>query len=454
LIRHQAFRFALDPTVAQRRALASHCGAARFTFNWGLALVKAKLEARQQKAAEEVPWNLPGLRQEWNRAKAEAAPWWRENSKEAYSSGLDALARALGNFSASRQGRRRGRSGFPGYRRRGGKDSCRFTTGVLRIDDQRHLSLPRLGRIRTSEETDALFGRLQAGTARILTATVSREADRWFVSFTCQVQRRALAARAGCGSVGVDLGVLRLATLSSGESVSGVRPLKSWLRRLGRLSRVVSRRQKGSHRRRQAIAQLARAHRRVRNLRRDQLHKLTTGLAKSHGQIVIEDLNVRGLGRSARGTLARPGRRVRAKAGLNRALADAAFGEFRRLLTYKCQWYGSRLRLAPRYFASSRRCSSCGAIREELGLGERTFVCTSCKLQIDRDLNAALNLVWWAAGNDAEVAASAAETENARGEDVRPGLGPADLEETRTEIASEPAGSTGGPHSSVPCVSC
>jgi putative transposase len=135
-------------------------------------------------------------------------------------------------------------------------------------------------------------------------------------------------------------------------------------------------------------------------------------------------------------------------------LADAAFGEFRRLLTYKCQWYGSRLRLAPRYFASSRRCSSCGAIREEIGLGERTFVCTSCNLQIDRDLNAALNLVWWAAGNDAEVAASAAETENARREDVRPGLGPADLGETRTEIASEPAGSTGGPHSSVPCVSC
>lgn len=442
---YQAFRFALDPTDSQRRALASHCGAARFAFNWGLELVKERLEARRQEGEREVPWNLPALRREWNRIKDVKAPWWRENSKEAYTSGLDSLARALGNFSASKKGTRKGRFGFPGYRRRGLKDSCRFTTGVIRVDDERHVSLPRLGRLRTHERTDALLRRLHEGRARILTATLSREADRWFCSFTCELERHLSASNAHDDVIGVDLGVVRLATMSTGEKVPGPRALQRSLHKLRRLARMVSRRQRGSARRRRAITKLAKAHGRVANVRRDSLHKLTTKLAKNHGQVVIEDLNVRGMTSSARGTLYRPGRNVRAKAGLNRALADAAFGTFRRLLDYKCAWYGSRLVVAPRFFASSRRCSDCSEIRERLSLDERIFVCWGCGQELDRDLNAARNLVWWATANAKQVAASAAETENARGGDARPGRGQADLDETRTETVSEPAGSTGGP---------
>lgn len=441
--KYQAFRFALDPTADQRRALASHCGAARFAFNWGLDLVKERLEARRQDVEQEVPWNLPALRREWNRIKDEKAPWWRENSKEAYNSGLDSLARALGNFSASKKGTRKGRFGFPGYHRRGRKDSCRFTTGVIRVDDRQHVSLPRLARLKTHEKTDALLRRLQGGQVRILTASVSREADRWFCSFTCEVDQQLSTCNHHNDVIGVDLGVLRLATMSTGEMVVGPRALQCSLHRLRRLARTVSRRHKGSTRRRRAISKVARAHRRVANLRHDHLHKLTTKLAKNHGQVVIEDLNVRGMMSAARGTMQKPGRNVRAKAGLNRALADAAFGEFRRILDYKCGWYGSRLVVAPRFFASSRRCSDCGEMRENLRLDERIFVCAACGQDLDRDLNAARNLVWWA--NAQQVAASAAETENARGEDARPGGGQADLDEARTETVSEPAGSTGGP---------
>lgn len=454
MVTHQAFRFALDLTAVQRRALASHCGAARFAFNWALELVKTRLDARRQDGETEVPLSLPALRREWNQGKEETAPWWRENSKEAYSSGLDALARALANFFAAKKGKRKGHPGFPRFRKRGGKDSCRFTTGVIRVDDQRHVSLPRLGRLRTLEDTGALVERVKAGSARILTATISREADRWFVSFTCEVEREIPTSNGHQDVVGIDLGVLRLATVSTGEMVQGARALRSSLRRVRRLQRTLSRRQKGSARRRQAIAKLAREHRRVRNLRRDRLHKVTTRLAKSHGRVVIEDLNVRGMMSSARGTVKRRGCNVRAKAGLNRALGDAALGEFRRLLAYKCRWYGSRLVVAPRFFASSRRCSGCGAVREELRLGERTFICPACGLIVDRDLNAAHNLVWWAEVNARQVAASAVETENARGEDVRPGRGPADLDETRTENGSEPAGLTGGPQRGVPYVPC
>ena len=305
---HQGFRFAIEPTVVQRHALASHCGAARYVFNWGLSLVKQRLEARVTGSAVGVPWNLPALRREWNRAKEKEAHWWRDNSKEAYSSGLDALARSLQNFSAAKRGKRRGYSAFPRFRKRGGKDSCRFTTGVIRVDDRRHVTLPRLGRLRTCEVTDTLLSRLASGTARILSATISREADRWFVSFTCEMRREIPVSNGHDDCVGVDLGVLSLATLSNGEVVAGVRALKHARRRLARLARTLSRRKKGSVRREQARAKLARAHRRVHNLRRDQLHKLTTTLAKNHGRVVVEDLNVRGMLRSARGSAARPHR--------------------------------------------------------------------------------------------------------------------------------------------------
>ena len=427
------------------------------TSSTGLSLVKQRIDARRENSDVDVPWSLPALRREWNRVKDQEADWWRENSKEAYSSGLDALARSLQNFSAAKRGKRRGHSGFPGFRKRGAKDSCRFTTGSIRVDDSRHVTLPRLGRLRTSEETDALVSRLRAGKARIIGATISREADRWFVAFTCEVKREMPVSSGHEDCVGVDLGVLRLATLSNGEMVAGVRALKSAGRRLARSARTFSRREKGSGRGRQAQVRLARAHRRVHNIRHDQLHKLTTTLAKNHGRLVIEDLNVRGMMRAARGAAVKPGRNVRAKAGLNRSLADAAFGELRRLLEYKCRWYGSHLVLAPRWFASSRRYSACGEVREKRELADRTYACPVCGLEIDRDLNAARNLAWWAVAGPQEltrVAASAAETINARGEDIRPGRGLADLDEARTETVSEPAGLTGGLKQGFPCVPC
>jgi putative transposase len=160
----------------------------------------------------------------------------------------------------------------------------------------------------------------------------------------------------------------------------------------------------------------------VASLRRDHLHQLTTRLAKSHGRIVIEDLNVSGMTRSARGSREAPGHNMRAKNGLNRSLADASFGEFRRQLEYKCRWYGSELVVADRFLPSSKTCSRCGTVRDGLRLEERVFGCVACGLRIDRDLNAAINLAGWARP---DVAPSAGETENACGEDVSPDRGPA-----------------------------
>lgn len=190
----------LDPTASQRRALTSHCGAARFAFNWGLEQVQLAIALREFELCmygavqtEPMGWSLPALRREWNHNKAIVAPWWGANSKEAYSGGLAALAAALKAWADSRRGARVGEPvGFPRFQRRGKRDSCAFTTGAIRVDDARHVTLPRIGRLRTAEATTKLLRRVTAGSARILRATVSREADR-FVSFTCVAERSIVA---------------------------------------------------------------------------------------------------------------------------------------------------------------------------------------------------------------------------------------------------------------------
>ncbi|AOW92879.1 hypothetical protein BFN03_09825 [Rhodococcus sp. WMMA185] len=197
----QAYRFALDPTPTQEGALRSHCGAQRFAYNWGLAVVKANLD---QRAAERsygiggddltpvVDWSAYSFRKHWNQIKEETAPWWAENSKEAYSSGVANLAAALSNWSTSRSGKRKGRRvGFPRFKGKRSALSCRFSTGAFGLADadRRHVRLPRIGIVRTHESTRKLARRVDAGTARIRSATVSLRRGRWFVSFSVQVRR-------------------------------------------------------------------------------------------------------------------------------------------------------------------------------------------------------------------------------------------------------------------------
>lgn len=405
MIVHQAYRFALDPSPRAERLLASHVGARRFAFNWGLALVKERLEARRQGEDVEVPWTLPALRREWNRAKETVAPWWRENSKEAYSSGLAGLADALKNWSDSRKGRRNGRRvGFPRFKKKGRcRESVCFTTGAIRVDDKSHIVLPRIGRVRTHEPTMALLEKIEAGRARILRTTVARDGGRWFVSFTCEVERELATPRFPDAAVGVDAGLRHLAVLSTGEKVPNPRPLKQALRKLARLNRELARRKPGSRNREETRRRLARVHAHVAHIRRDAMHKLTTRLARTYGAVVVETLGVAGMMRNRR---------------LSRALADAGMAELRRQLAYKAAWYGSRLVEADRFLPSSKTCSRCGAVKESLPLWERVFRCDACGLVMDRDENAACNLVALVA----TVAGSGPETLNARGRDVSPAI--------------------------------
>ena len=396
----QAYRFALDPTPAQGRALRSHAGAARFAWNWGL------VKCNERYAAEGKWYSGIDLHKLWNAEKKAdpALAWWSENSKCAYQEAFRDLDRALRDFDASRKGTRKGpRLGYPRFKKRGKcRDSFRFSEKARCSGAS--VTLPRLGTIRTHESTRKLTRRLEAGTARILSATVSRTAQRWFVSFTAEVERAVPGSHARPGSaVGVDLGIKTLLTGADDAGriivIDGPKALRSSLRKLRRASRAHSRKARGSASRRKHAAALARIHARIANVRADALHKATTVLAMRYETVVIEDLNVAGMVRNRH---------------LARAVSDQGFGETRRLLAYKTTWNGGHLILADRWFPSSKTCSACGTVKAKLTLAERTYTCESCGHSGDRDVNAARNLL--------NLAVSGTERLNACGDHVSPGL--------------------------------
>ena len=410
----EAVKVALDPTPRQERLLESHAGAARFAYNKGLAHVKDMLER-----GDKPEWSYYALRRWWNQAKNTLAvdettgeTWWRENSKESYNSGLESLADALRNFSKSRKGQRKGRRmGFPRFK---SKDKAvpgfAYTTGSFGlIDCDPHaLRLPRIGRVHCMEDVSR-----RVDGARVLRMSVSRRGGRWQASLTVERADRPVPSPPKGGSVGIDLGVKELATLSDGTVVHNPRALDSNLKRLRRAQKDLSRKAKGSNRRHRARTKVSHLHARVANLRHDMLDKTTTMLARTYADISIEDLNVAGMVRNHR---------------LARVVEDAAFAEFRRQLEYKTARTGARLHVIDRWYPSSKTCSNCGTVKAKLSLSERVYHCEKCGLVIDRDVNAAINI---------QVAGSAPETLNARGGSGR--RADASRRATRHPVKREPS---------------
>jgi putative transposase len=397
----QAYRFALDPSPAQERMLRSHAGASRFAYNWGLA------RCSERYAAERKWYSAIDLHKMWN-AEKKANPdlaWWAENSKCAYQEAFRDLDRALHNYIGSKKGKRKGpKIRFPRRKKKGkSRDSFRFGAGVMRCSGTT-VTLPRLGTLETHEPTVKLARKVEADTARILSATVSRIAQRWFVSFTVEVERDVPGQHARPGSaVGIDLGVRTLLTGVDDRGrvieVTGLRPLRASLRKLRRASRAHSRKVRGSANRRKATRKLARLHAKVANVRADALRKATTELSRRYETVVIEDLNVTGMISNRK---------------LARAVADQGFGAVRRMLGYKTAREGGTLIVADRWYPSSKTCSGCGSVKAKLTLADRVYQCDNCGLAMDRDANAARNLL--------SLAASGADSRNACGAAVRPGV--------------------------------
>ena len=393
------------PADEERRALVrSHFGARRFAFNWGLAQVKADLDARTLDPAHEaVDWDLGSLRKVWNRAKDNVAPWWADNSKECYSSGLADLAQALTNWKSSKNGTRQGRRvGFPRFRsRRRDPGRVRFTTGTMRVeDDRRTITVPVIGGLRSKENTRRVERHLATGRAQILNMTLSLRWGRLFVSVNYALRTPAAARTVTSPTLraGLDLGIRTLATVATIDTATGAEtvveypnpaPLKATLTARQRAGRELSRRIPGSRGHRAAKAKLSRLDRRCVHLRREATHQLTTELAGSYGHIVIETLDLEAMKRSM-------GRRA-----FRRSVSDAGMGLVKPQLAYKTARFGGVLTVADRWFPSSQIHHGCtqpdGTPCRLIGKGhiDKKLVCPQTGEVVDRDSNAALNLRDW-----------------------------------------------------------
>ena len=442
-MRHTSFRCTVeDPSAELAGVLARHAGAARYAFNACLGLVKQAVAAHRDDPGAPVPYSGFDLINAWNHFKTSPAagvdehgnvglPWRAEVCQQVFEEAAVDLGRGLAAYTASKKGARKGRRvGFPAFKKRGRADeSFRLRNKTsktgrtsIRLGDTgpRTLNLPVIGTLALVEETRRLRRMLDKGRAKILFATVRKTGrGRWTVSLNVEAAdlHPDRQHQSPTPVVGVDRGLSNyaVAATATGAEVARLtapKPLAGAQRRLRRANKALHRNKPGSANRGHAKAVVARVHARVCAVRSDYLHRVTTDLAKTHSLVAVETLNIAGMLRNQ---------------PLAKAISDAAWGTFARLLGYKLGWRGGELILADRWFASSKTCSACGTVVDDLPLSQRVFTCPdpAClnRHGLCRDTNAAINLAVWASRQLATRAGeptrpsptSKAETRNARG---------------------------------------
>ena len=427
LSRAVTFQFALDPNVEQKILLAKCVGARRYTVNHHLARVKANLAVRSEErgsvsedgdacepSTPSLSWSAFSFINEfnaWKNGGSEDSPvsddgcrglaWRHEVPGDVFECASVDAARALESFSASRRGERSGMPvGFPRFKSKGKVTPSfrlrnRVTSGTalsgqpIRFSDPTHLRLPKFGPVKVFGSTRKVRRMIDTGRFHIYSATLTQHAGRWTASLTGVAAQLHQTERSRTNRhsvpVGVDRGIISLCVCADAngvpiESFEGVTILKQALRPLKAANQALARTTPGSKGRQRARARLAKRHRKIATTRRHLVHQVSKTLVDRCQVLVLEDLNVAGMVRNRH---------------LARAISDAAMGELSRQILYQARWHGVEVRLADRYFPSSKTCSGCGEVRNDLDLSTRTYSCGACRLVIDRDLNAAINLARW-----------------------------------------------------------
>jgi putative transposase len=427
LSRVVTFQFALDPNLEQRILFAKCAGARRYTVNHHLARVKSNLDSRStereilskcgdpcEPSTPSLSWTGFSFINEFNAWKngqsddslvnedgTRGLAWRHELPGDVFECASVDAARSLENFSASRRGERSGTPvGFPRFQAKG-KVTPSFrlrnrTTSAqvpssqpIRFTDPSHLRLPKMGQVKLFGPTRKVRRMIDLGRFHVYSATLTQRAGRWIVSLTGVAAEFHPAERSRTNRhavpVGVDRGIISLCVAADAngvpiESFEGVKTLKHAHASLKAANQALARTTPGSKGRQRARARLAKRHRTVANTRRHLVHQASKALVERCQVLVIEDLNVAGMVRNRH---------------LARAISDAAMGELFRQLLYKASWHGVEVRVADRFFPSSKTCSGCGEVKNNLDLSTRTYSCGSCSLVIERDLNAAINLARW-----------------------------------------------------------
>jgi putative transposase len=370
--RVQAFKFELRPDGAQRRKMRGFAGSCRFVYNKALAVQKARFDAGQKKL------NYAGLCKLLTQWRSENETiWLRDAPTHPLQQAMKDLERAYRNFFAKR-------ADLPRFKKKGRHNSFRYPDPKqIKLEQANsRLFLPKLGWLRYRNSRTAL------GTVK--NATVSLSCGQWFVSI--QTEREVEPSLPRGGAVGIDLGVVRFATLSDGTFYAPLNSFRRHQTRLRKAQQGLCRKQKFSQNWKKAKDRIQRIHARIGNARRDYLHKASTTISQNHAMVCIEDLQVRNMSKSAAGSTATPGKQVRAKAGLNRSILDQGWFEFRRQLRYKLSWQGGDLVLVPPR-NTSRRCPQCDAVSAQNRPTQARFACIACGFEANADLVGAINIL-------------------------------------------------------------
>jgi putative transposase len=357
----KGIKIRLEPNNVQKTMFKKHCGIARASYNWGVYECKNAYELTGK-----VPSAFDLCKRHIKEVKS-VKPYYYEVSGKVSQKALKYLGDAYKNFYKHKKA-------LPTFKKKGSKDSFYLerydTTGIEIIENR--IKLPKIGWVRMSETFIPPHS--------IKAIVVSRHADDWFVSFHYEFEPKHTVKTKGV--VGVDLGIKTLATLSDWTIFPSIKPFKKHQRKLKLLQRKASKKfikgsKQQSNNYTKAQKKVAKCYKRIGDVRKDYTHKITSYLTKNHDEIVIENLNIKGMSSNHK---------------LANAILDGGFYEFKRQLGYKCEWYGSKLTIVSRWYPSSKLCSCCGNKKQELKLSERIYKCDVCNFKIDRDLNASINL--------------------------------------------------------------
>ena len=367
----QAYKFQLRPKAGQESLMRRFAGCCRFLWNKALALEKETYAADKKRLGYHA---LAGKLKDWK--KEEETAFLSEAHSQILQQALKDLDRAYKNFFAKR-------ADFPRFKRKGVHDAFRYPQGFKLDESNSRIFLPKIGWIRYRNS------RKIEGTPKQV--TVSLSAGKWYVSI--QTEREVPEpVHPSQSVVGIDMGIARFATFSDGSSIRPLHSFRKHEKKLAKLQRKLAKRVKFSANWQKLKARIQRLHRKIANVRNDFLHKATTAISKNHAVVVIEDLTVRNMSRSASGTLETPGKNVRAKAGLNKSILDQGWFEFRRQLAYKLAWPGGNLLVIPPQY-TSQTCSRCGCVDKQNRQTQAKFKCMICGFECNADHNAALNIL-------------------------------------------------------------
>lgn len=356
----------------QKTFMQKSCGCARFAYNWGLS-ERIRLYKEEKKSLTHIDQH-----KELVKLKHTTHPWLKEVSKLAPQNSLRNLHKAFANF--FRNIKKGKKPGFPKFKKKNLSNKFRIDGDNIYVTNST-IKLPRIGILRLKEKN---YIPIPAKNIKYLNATVSRDVDRWFISVNIEEiedkedNPKPKQPKKIEEIIGIDLGIKELATCSNGYVYHNPKTLYKYHKKLASEQRSLSRKIKGSNNRNKQRIKVAKIHRKIRNIRKDNLHKMTSSITKTKCRlIVLEDLNVEGMLKNHK---------------LAKSISDASFSEIKRQLDYKVDFYGGELYLVDQWFPSSKLCSNCNQIKDNLTLSDRTYKCDHCNLVIDRDLNASINI--------------------------------------------------------------